>query len=237
MKTEEVPSGSGNWRPAQFFLDEANRHDENAEPDDVEPVNDDTISDDLVKAIDVSSWQPLDLTDLIQIHKVDHVVVRMYLPIELPSQGISRAQVSSTKANGRTVGAYMWAYDSEDPRFSIQDAMQLVRDCGIAPKVLWIDCETYEDRPGPDLEWIQTALNECKEEGIIGGIYTGLWWLTKYLKDWSKLVETPLWIAQYDNIPTLDSVILPNGWNPQMLWGKQYTSYPIDLNVFRRDSI
>ncbi len=70
----------------------------------------------LVRAMDVSSHQPTDLTALIQAHRIEHVIVRLYQPDEQPSQDITREQIASTRANGCTVGGYMWLYAAWEPR-------------------------------------------------------------------------------------------------------------------------
>ena len=108
----------------------------------------------LVHAIDVSSHQPRDLSAIIGQHRPAHVVVRMYLPEESPPQEHSVAQVESARANGCSVGAYVWAYRSSDPRETVRDGLALARRCGLEPPVLWI----YDNRLWPLLDGTPRAL-------------------------------------------------------------------------------
>ena len=185
--------------------------------------------------MDVASYQPRDLTALITEHNVKHVVVRMYLPGETPSPDHSRAQVTSALLNGCSVSPYMWAYRSFDPVASVRNALQVARSEGLDPAILWLDCETYLDVDhGPAVTWLLRAVRECGRRGVLAGLYSAVWWLQGYLQDWSDFTGLPLWLAQYDGNPTLDDVVLPAGWRPDMLWGKQYSADGIDLDVFRR---
>lgn len=181
---------------------------------------------------------------MIQKYQVSHVIVRMFTSDELPSKDISRAQVQSARDNGCTVGAYVWAYKSCDPRKTIREAVELAQECGVDLKVLWIDCETYTEKdpktgkyvvrdPGPDGVWLRAAVDECYTLGIQPGIYTGSWWWVGYMGNTTEFWELPLWVgAQYDGVETLESVILFGGWEKATI--KQYLGDP-DLNVLQEN--
>jgi hypothetical protein len=185
----------------------------------------------LVDAIDVSSHQPRDLSDIIREHRPAHVVVRMYLPEESPPPEHSIAQVESARANGCSVGAYVWAYRSSDPRKTVRDGLALARRCGLEPPVLWIDCENYLDQdPGPDVAWLREAADECRSAGVRPGIYTGGWWWRDKMGNTTEFADLPLWAAEYAEPRDPASCTLFGGWT--RAFGKQWTENPIDRDVF-----
>lgn len=175
------------------------------------------------KAIDVSSYQPRILTNLIIAYTPDHVIVKLYLPEESVSQDHSRAQLLSALANNCTVGGYIWCYSSLDPKKSVIDALKLAASVNVKLPILWLDIEElYFPKP-----WIDYAIRTCNELGQRVGIYTGRWvWNTINVNDYGNI---PLWAAQYDNNPDLSSTIMFGGWTKAS--GKQYSSVIIDLNV------
>jgi hypothetical protein len=185
----------------------------------------------LVHAIDVSSHQPRDLSDIIREHGPAHIVVRMYLPEERPPEEHSIAQVESARANGCSVGAYVWAYRSSDPRKTVRDGLALARRCGFVPPVLWIDCEDYLDEdPGPNAAWLREAVDECRREGVRPGIYTGGWWWRDKMGNTTEFADLPLWAAEYSGPQDPSSCTLFGGWTRAC--GKQWTDNPVDRNVF-----
>lgn len=194
----------------------------------------------LVRAIDVSSHQPRDLSGILAVHDVEHVVVRLYLPWEKPAQEHTRAQVESARALGKSVGGYVWAYAAADPLETVTEGLRLARSCGLEVPVLWIDCETYTedgnvvDR-GPDAAWLRAAVGECVGRGVRPGIYTGAWWWRAYMGDTTEFGEVPLWAAVYNWVADLASVKLFGGWREVV--GHQYSANGIDLDVFRRDVV
>ena len=194
----------------------------------------------LVHGIDVSSYQPRDLSGIIGEHQPAHVVVRMYLPEERPPEEHSRSQVKSARANGCSVGAYVWAYRSLDPYPTIRNAVGLARRCDLEPPVLWIDCESYREGgvlkdAGPDAAWLHAAIDECRTLGVTPGIYTGGWWWREYMGNTTEFADLPLWTAHYDEIADLGKVALFGGWTRAC--GKQYSEKlpdgrGLDRNVF-----
>jgi len=196
--------------------------------------------------MDVSSWQPRDLSELIAEHQPQHVVVRLYLPEEKPSQHHSFAQLVSARLNGCSVGGYVWAYQGLDPAKTIKDAVTLASEASLRfarpsntrfwterrPRnpVLWVDCETYKDEPGPDRHWLTEAWYAADSLGVAMGIYTARWWWQKYVENTHMFWDVPLWLAQYDHDPALSSVLLFGGW--ERAAGKQWTNTPVDLSTF-----
>lgn len=192
-----------------------------------------------MRAIDVSSAQPKNLTVIIQQYKPEQVVVKLYLPWEIIPQSYSKAQIASARANGCPVGGYVWCYHDADPVATVNSALDLAEEAELKLSILWLDCETYEiggvvADPGPDVGWLQAAFAACQFRGVQPGVYSGNWWLTDYLKDPDILAGIPLWLAEYNDVPDLESVHLLSGLVAEQLCGHQYSAQEIDLDVFRR---
>ena len=191
---------------------------------------------DFVHALDVSSNQPNNLSAIIDQEKPTHIVVRMYIPGEKPPAQYSVDQVNSARAAGCTVGAYLWAYRSFDPRKSVRDALSVAKQCGMdPPPVLWIDCELYKvgnsvDDPGPDADWLRAAIDECKQAGVQPGIYTGGWWWKGYMGNTGEFGDVPLWAAEYQGAAVPSAVTLFGGW--KQAYGKQWSETGLDRDVF-----
>ena len=197
----------------------------------------------LVHAIDVSSHQPRDLTDILANHpQVEHVVVKLYLPGESISQDHSIARAESARQHGRSVSGYFWCYESFDPARSVLEAHNLAVTCGIPESaVLWLDCETYFDGSGstwPTEEWIRTAIHFAWLHNWPVGIYTAAWFWNGYLGGSTEFRDTPLWAADYNLSADLASVALFGGWSYEDgLVGHQYDVADIDLDVFQADAL
>ncbi len=189
----------------------------------------------LLRGIDVSNYQPPDLAGLIRQYQAEHVVVRLSTESR-QHRGIATAQLCSALDRGCTVSGYVWCYWDADPRQHVADALDVLTEAGLGPRevgVIWLDVEDTESLPLARCsvdEWLREAVATVEAAGYRPGIYTGQWfWQTRVRGDFSWL---PLWAAQYDGIPTLESVTLFGGWNQEMLWGKQYSADEIDLDVF-----
>ena len=187
----------------------------------------------LVHAIDVSSYQSRDLTAILDglEPRPTHVVVRLYQAAELPSQEHSLAQIESARANGCTVGAYVWLYAGLDPRSQVRDVLALAARAQLRIPVLWLDVEPEADGSLPDVLEIRTAIGACWLAGVRAGIYSGSWAWPK-LGSPTEFAEegVPLWTADYNGQPTL-GVPLYGGWTE--VQGHQYQGSPIDRSVFR----
>lgn len=196
------------------------------------------------KAIDVSSHQPRDLTALIQTHRPDHVIVKLYMPWENVAWATTAAQVSSARANGCTVGGYVWAYRSADPIATIDAVIERCASIDLVLPLLWIDCETYNDAqgrvidPGPDSEWLARAVDHAERVYQMKcGIYTGRWWVRDHFPGgesaFAGFNRLPLWLSYYDAMPDIDA------WTPfsgfTQIAAKQWTSSPVDQNVIRAE--
>lgn len=193
---------------------------------------------DLVRGMDVSNFQARDLSDLIQRYQIEHVVVRLWLPEEIPDEQYSLDQVASARANGCTVGAYFWLYGTLDPTKQAQDAVALMRRCGIEGVPLWLDLETYAERDGtvsfPSREQAIAACQAIADLDVEPGVYTGDWFVSEH---WGKqadgLLFYPVWLADYAN-PRQDLEIVSHYWAHEMVMGHQYTGSPVDLDIFDR---
>lgn len=184
-----------------------------------------------VQALDVSSYQPRDLSALIATHQPQHIIVKLYQAIESVSQDHSREQLLSALANGCSVGGYVWGYANTDPRATVQDVVGLAQSVGVALPVLWLDIETYMGFSGPDPCWIREAVEECRCLGIRPGIYTARWYWDQYMIGVTAFSDLPLWLAEYDDDPDIESVVLFGGW--QRAAAKQWSNTPVDQNTIR----
>ena len=194
----------------------------------------------LVHAIDVASYQPTDLSDLIHRMGAKHVVVKLYQTVERIGDRVvaadhSRAQIASARDNGCTVGGYIWGYSERDPATSVREGVNLANSAGVGLKVLWLDIEEYLDGSLPGPAWIREAVAECRRLGlgiaINGREYHGAVYSGEHV--WRKLSglvlpDTMLWSANYNNRADLD---VPR-YGGMTLVGHQYTSSPCDRNVF-----
>jgi Glycosyl hydrolases family 25 len=192
-------------------------------------------------AIDIASHQRTDVGAIVSTEnpRPTHIVVRMYLPEESPPLQHSVDQANSARAEGCTVGAYLWAYRDLDPRKSVRNALALAKQCGMdPPPVMWIDCETYARAngttdPGPDADWLRQAIDECRQLGARPGFYTAEWWWRGYLGNTTEFADIPLWTAQYDHIANPNSVGLYGGFGSAA--GKQWNGTGLDRDVFFKE--
>ena len=197
------------------------------------PVDAPAPVDPLVYAIDVSSHQkPEDVRTFLQDHpEVELVVCRLYLDIELGGQGevVSRALLQVAHDEGRETAGYFWAYPDADPTATAVGVLRYA-DLLDSP-IIWADCEPYEGGPVADEAWLSTCLAAIEHNALFGtGIYTAAWcWPAS-----SNCSEYPLWVALYNQTPTLD-VPLFGGW--EYVTGHQYSDITIDRSVFRRDVV
>ncbi len=151
---------------------------------------------------------------------------------------IARQQIAALKPHVLIHG-YIWMYPSWDPVKTVDDAL---REYG--PFDLpwyWIDAEETEDVGGParNTQWLRAALDRLEAHERKAGIYTGAWWWNdpRHMGGSTEFRETPLWYAEYDNVPDLFHWTPFGGWlNPG---GKQYNSTEplcgiaaVDRNVF-----
>ena len=168
-------------------------------------------------AIDVSNYQPRDLSNLIQSYAPDTVIVRIQLPQEHIPKGYTLSQSSSAHSWGVEVGAYVWGYGDADPTETMGVAVEMYALMG-AKGPLWLDCEADIDE-----EWVRVAIETGEALGVTVGIYTGYWWWTKNISgDYSRL---PLWIADYG----VEKPRLPGGWKKYDWW--QWTSEGVDQSI------
>jgi hypothetical protein len=187
-----------------------------------------------ILGIDTASYQPTDLTALIQKAQAKHVMIRMYQhTIEgALLQAHSRAQVASALANGCTVGTpYYWLYTGVPVARQVAETVLLAQSCGIAIKLHVADVETYTDGSIPTAQEVDAALNACAARGIQGAIYSSA-------EMWKRIGSpsfpgVPLIAAFYDSVPELDC----EPFGGLTLFGKQYSDrFPDgqmqDLDVF-----
>lgn len=187
----------------------------------------------LIEGIDVSSYQPRDLSGLIALSGARHVVVKLYQSFEIPPQEHSIDQIESARLEGATAGGYFWLYRvaPADARAQVRGALAVADEAGLALPVLWVDVEDYTDGTIPTARQVSDALDECAKHSVLGGVYwnEGIW---RRLGS-PDFGGVPLWAADWDEIPLLDTP----AFGDMILVGKQYTSTapdgsPLDRNVF-----
>lgn len=184
----------------------------------------------LVMGMDVSNFQASDLTALIHEHVIEHVVVRLWLPEELPDPQIALDQLHSAVDNGCTVSGYYWGYRGLDPARSVENALALwtLAGVGVIP-VLWSDIEVYAGEGCPDQNWTLAACQHAVALGVRAGVYSSDYMIDTYWSSWlPELDQFRWWPANYNYGAHLNV--------PSKYWshvdGHQYTSKPIDLDVF-----
>ncbi len=184
-----------------------------------------------MRGIDVSNYQPADLTELIARYQAEHVAVRLSTESDKHRE-IAIAQLRSVAANGCTVSGYIWCYWNQKPWSHIADALSIIQEAQAPVQMIWLD---VEDEAGAERglirDWLNAALDEVAKRGYSAGIYTGQWFWAVYGAG-DSYSHVPLWTAQYDGVPDLDSVKLFGGWARELVWGKQYGADEIDLDVF-----
>lgn len=184
----------------------------------------------LVQAIDVSNFQPTDLTDLIAQNEAEHVIVRLFHSGESPSRQHSIAQIESVQANNKTLGGYVWPYRNLDSRRQIESSLSILNDTQTTIPILWLDIEPYENTL-PTLQEIEGCIEVCASLHQMCGIYTGKW-VWDSLGNPQVFSYLPLFHAEYDIPPSLTLRNLYGGWT--VCAGHQYTSTPLDRSIFDR---
>jgi hypothetical protein len=184
-----------------------------------------------VHGLDVSNYQPRDLSGLIQQYNIQHVVVRLWLPGEKPDPGYALDQIWSALANGCTVSGYFWAYRAWEPEWSVDEALELWARAGVGQiPNLACDVESYGYEGCPDEAWARRARAQTHANEALACTYIADWVVDSY---WGSYVspdfaDTESWLANYNGqvVPTCPS----NYWTTQV--GHQFSGNPVDLNSF-----
>jgi hypothetical protein len=180
----------------------------------------------LVHAIDVASYQPRDLTEIIREYQPAHVICHLYTDVESVPWEHSAAQIESALANGCTVGGYVFLYPGTGMIRTIISAIERCASIGLVLPILWLDVESYN---GTDITKydLQVAVGQCEVLETPCGIYS-----SRYM--WSRIgnpsgfAHLPAWIADYNGRPDLD--VIPPPSLPNVV-AHQYRGDPLDLNV------
>lgn len=199
----------------------------------------------VLRAIDVSSAQPRDLSAIIAEHNPDLVIVKHYQPEEhfgagwTPSmtQQWTLDQVASVKACGKVPLAYFWLYADLDPRRAVGNTLELMAKGGVDILFDAPDVETYgaaQSIPGEHV--IAPALDELDKNGAGDSpIYSSseMWrrigspMTFKGRKSWGaggdRYNTGGEWPESLDDAPRF------GGLEPI---GHQFTSVPLDRSIF-----
>jgi GH25 family lysozyme M1 (1,4-beta-N-acetylmuramidase) len=115
-----------------------------------------------------------------------------------------------------------------DPAEHTANAMSVMD--GLPIEYYWFDCEDVCP-PGRLESWLSQAVGLIEHRGKRAGIYTSRGWWQAHGNS-HGFTRLPLWTAQWDEVPTLESVVLYGGWLAAA--GKQWstTGETLDRNVF-----
>lgn len=176
-----------------------------------------------VSGLDVSNWSG-DITQLLQTWHPFHVVVRLSTESQ-QHRDIARQQFEAALWDGATVSGYVWCDWSVSPEERTADALSVAT--GFPLTMVWFDAE--EGNPGGQVDdWLSRAVNLAERRGNRAGVYCNAgWWRAQ--GDSQGFARLPLWLASWDNQPTLAGLDLPGGWTAAA--GHQYQGDP-DLSVF-----
>lgn len=194
----------------------------------------------LLKAIDVSSNNGYDIGPLITRYTPDLVIVKAYQSIELGGKGgdYTIAHARTAQSKGCAVAFYVWLYAGVNGGDQVRYALATIAQTAMQPKSLILDCESYTDGSDPSAAVIGSAVGEVEHARLQPWIYTGAWWWNAHTMQGSTdFGQYPLWAAQYDGIPTLESVKPFGGWNTSTIKGKQYQGNPVDLSVISSELV
>ena len=196
-------------------------------------------------SIDIASYQQGNTAQLIAKYNPDHVIIRMYSPWERDGyQDISRAQVTTARSLGKSVGVYVWPYAERTPWETLTEAINLCHSCEppvIAP-IIWLDCENSVYGDGPDYGWLSGWRTACQQLQVPTGLYVRRSWIQDYFAGgeaaFSDFNDLPLWLADYDGIDDVDIFKhgLPQGWSSAAAkqWGVTSSIIgDVDRNVIR----
>lgn len=179
----------------------------------------------MLTAIDVSGYQPRDISPLIHQYNPDVVRVKLYLPDEHITPYHTVVQSEYVLRERRGLEGYVVCYAALNPTYTIDTAVNLMQYVGAT--FLWLDIEPYLG-VCPDREWVREAVKRCEE--LIPrqyGIYTGKWVWSYYLLNTTLFSHLPLWNAQYG--PPEDPFLPYGGWRKEQ--SRQWADIPIDQNI------
>lgn len=198
------------------------------------------MSEPNVHSIDVASYQPRDLTQIIRAYKPKHVVVHLYLSHESPDPQISKDQINSARDNGCSAGGYVFPYrPADDPERMLWDTLELCASVDLQLPACWADAEPNPYGPGPDEAWFDQWFDLCDSVQMKSGPYINPDWLATY--PWTRKYGRqgrPLWLAHYGVPADLTIYPVPPWWTELagLQWEVSKGQYgEIDRDVFREE--
>lgn len=149
--------------------------------------------------------------------------------------GIARQQMEMAIEHGMTVDAYVYLLWDGDIRAQVASALAFARSYPVG--MLWLDVEQAPDGRGrAELEdLVADAADACGDFPC--GIYTGGWWWNEHMGDSEIVTDLPLWFANYDGSPSMDTYASQRVGAWEAAWGKQYAGdlhlcgIDVDLNT------
>lgn len=203
---------------------------------------------DLLWVIDVSNFQPRDLSGIIAEHRPQGGIVRLNVPAWEPiPDGITQDQVQSFRSHGLPVNVYGFARSDIDPIRCFNAWIDLCARMALVSARLWIDCEIITDRygnvldHGPDAAWLRKVRDHARALETPIGLYTGKWWVDDHFPGgWGAFREfndLPAWVSEYDITPGLENV--NRVWRDYgfRVIGHQWSGDPIDRSVMLPEAV
>lgn len=190
-----------------------------------------------MQGIDVSSWQPSDITSRVT---ADFAIVKTTQGLNYVNPN-ANAQIANAKASGKEIGVYHYAGGNDcvaEADYFLQHSGNYVREA-----VLFLDWESEQNAAWGNADWSTCWVNRVKERtnGVIPMVYVQASAVNQVAG--ARNAGAGLWVAQYANME-------PTGYqsNPWNLGAygeamRQYTATGVlegysgylDLNVFRGD--
>lgn len=172
-------------------------------------------------------------------------VERAIVQLVNPSILTHRQQIPTLLAAGIDVQGYVYVWFSADILFITERifwACEELRRYAPSGTMIWLDCEQSDtDSPPfdyvhePTSQKIRAAVNAVLDVDFVPGIYTGAWWWVPGTSDSHEWADVPLWDANYDLDPDIDSVDY-GGWTvPHMTQWRGSTTWA-DVPMVNLDS-
>lgn len=144
---------------------------------------------------------------------------------------VHREQVPALLAAGIEVQFYVYVWFSAGEGFVAARVAWACREADAFPgvtKQMWLDCE-QADSNDPPFDYvhlpvtpqIRAAVQAARDSGYAPGIYTAPWWWIPGASNSTEWSDLPLWHANYDGNPEIESVAY-GGWGTPAM--KQYAA-------------
>jgi len=185
-----------------------------------------------VLAADVSNFQAADLSGL-DLAGVGHLCVRLSTE-DTAKRKVAVQQLQTARARGYSASGYLQPtkMTETDPVAQAKKAMAILGAAGVRLTCVWVACDS-DPGTGSVGGWLgAVAVQIGYTFGYRVGIYTRKLWWDQYGPATGDFKDFPLWVAQWDEDPHLETVELFGAWT--MAHGKQFSDSggKLDRDVF-----